>query len=397
MNYFLFDDPLLHIQLQPFTLTRPIAGIRVGIFTQEERWQSRLGEEVNVCGYGLLEELWPRPSEAGIWISSAWLPREADADAVRSLGPGEAIVQDTFVLACHLPAGSLPPPHPAGFPLPGRVREQEDARLLKRPWDIFSLNGPMIREDMHWIQSNRGGGMQIGDPYTRVYNPENVWVGENVDCRAAVINASEGPVYIGKGVQIQEGSLIKGPVALLDHCVVNMGAKIRPETTVGPYCKVGGEISNVVFFGYSNKAHDGFLGNSVIGEWCNLGADTNCSNLKNTYGEVKVWSYAEGRPVSTRLQFCGLLMGDHSKTGINFMFNTGTVVGIGCNLFDAGFPPVHIPSFSWGSASGGLETYRFEKFLENESRVMARRNRTISDGYERLLRHRFIEELREKS
>jgi len=173
---------------------------------------------------------------------------------------------------------------------------------------------------------------------------------------------------------------------LLNNSVVNMGAKIRPDTTVGPYCKVGGEISNAVFFGYSNKAHDGFLGNSVIGEWCNLGASTNNSNLKNNYSEVKVYSYDSQKMVSTGLQFCGLLMGDHSKTSINSMFNTGTVVGIGCNIFDGGFPPKHVISFSWGGGREGFEMYQFDKFIEAEKRVFARRNLEMSLAYINVLR-----------
>ncbi len=208
---------------------------------------------------------------------------------------------------------------------------------------------------------------------------------EGVDIKAAIINAEDGPVYIGKNVQIQEGSMLKGPIALLDHSVVNMGAKIRPDTTIGPFCKVGGEINNCVFFGFSNKAHDGFLGNSVIGEWCNLGADTNNSNLKNNYSEVKVYSYNDQKMIGTGLQFCGLLMGDHSKTSINTMLNTGTVIGVGCNIFDGGFPPKHIIAFSWGGSRDGFEVFRFEKFLEAETKVFARRKQVISGDYIALL------------
>jgi UDP-N-acetylglucosamine diphosphorylase/glucosamine-1-phosphate N-acetyltransferase len=254
------------------------------------------------------------------------------------------------------------------------------------------LNGRILRTDFALLTKGRVSA-GISDPYSVVYGPENVFVEEGADIKASIINALDGPVYIGKYAQVQEGSVLKGPFALMDNSVVNMGAKIRPDTTIGPYCKVGGEINNSVFFGYSNKAHDGFLGNSVIGEWCNLGADTNNSNLKNNYAIVKSWGHAEEAMVSTGLQFCGLLMGDHSKAGINSMFNTGTVVDPCCNLYDSGFPPTYVPPFTWGNVHSGFETYRFDKFLEAEEKVFARRGKTIDESYSNLLRHLFTESI----
>jgi len=257
--------------------------------------------------------------------------------------------------------------------------------FLSRTWEIFSKNGKTLRNDFELITEGRKSE-DITDPFTIVYGRDQIFLEEGVDIKASILNASEGPIYIGKNAQIQEGSIIKGPFALLDHSVVNMGAKIRPDTTIGPYCKVGGEINNSVFFGFSNKAHDGFLGNSVIGEWCNLGADTNNSNLKSNYGEVKVYSYALQKMVGTGLQFCGLLMGDHSKSSINSMFNTGTVVGIGCNIFDCGFPPKHVISFSWGGSRDGFELYQFDKFIEVEKRVFARRKMEMEVPFEQMLK-----------
>jgi UDP-N-acetylglucosamine diphosphorylase/glucosamine-1-phosphate N-acetyltransferase len=275
------------------------------------------------------------------------------------------------------------------------VQEFPDAQVISMPWHIFSFNGKVLRNDFEICTKGRVSE-ELTDPFTVVYGNHQLFLEEGVDIKAAVINASEGPVYIGKNAQIQEGSVIKGPFALLDNSVVNMGAKIRPDTTIGPFCKVGGEINNSVLFGYSNKAHDGFLGNSVLGEWCNLGADTNTSNLKNNYAEVKIWSYVEEEMIPTGLQFCGLLMGDHSKSGINTMFNTGTVVGPGCNIFDGGFPPTHLPAFTWGGVRTGFEMYRFDKFLEAESRVYARRNKKITEEYENLLRHLFVQSANEE-
>ena len=196
--------------------------------------------------------------------------------------------------------------------------------------------------------------------------------------KACVLNAEGGPIYIGRNAQLHEGTVVRGPFALGEGSFLNMGSKIRPDTTIGPYCKVGGEVSNSVIFGYSNKSHDGFMGNSVLGEWCNLGADTNTSNMKNDYGPVKQWSYSEGGMRDTGRQFCGLVMGDHSKAGINTMFNTGTVVGVSCNVFGADFPPKYVPSFSWGGAAG-LEIYHLGKALEVADRAMQRRGLRLDE------------------
>ncbi|HRH34163.1 MAG TPA: GlmU family protein [Catalimonadaceae bacterium] len=386
MNYFLFDDQDISSQLKPFTFTRPVALIRIGIFTQKERWENLLGTSANICASERLSHVWNAcEDQAGIWINAAWIPTPDEVELVKNLPVDASLVSKNYLLATHVDSRKSAPLQ-GHYQLHRLVNKNliSDPLLITQPWEIFSLNGKVLRSDFEWVRQNRKSEA-ITDPFTHIYNPENVFVEKGADVKAAIINAEDGPVYIGAGVQIQEGSLIKGPVAFCDHSVVNMGAKIRPDTTIGPYCKVGGEINNCVFFGYSNKAHDGFLGNSVIGEWCNLGADTNNSNLKNNYSEVKIFSYAEQKMIGTGLQFCGLLMGDHSKTSINSMLNTGTVVGVGCNIFDGGFPPKHIVSFSWGGSRDGFELFRFEKFLEAESKVYARRKREISPEYKNLL------------
>ncbi|MEM8893572.1 MAG: putative sugar nucleotidyl transferase, partial [Bacteroidota bacterium] len=239
------------------------------------------------------------------------------------------------------------------------VKCDDDPIIIEQPWHIFRQNGRAIREDFALVTKGRTSA-GITDPHTKVYGEENIFIEEDVEIKAAVINASDGPVYLGKNSMIHEGALIKGPLALCEGAHINMGAKMRGDNTIGPYSKVGGEVSNSVIFGYSNKAHAGFLGNSVLGEWCNIGADTNTSNLKNNYTSIKLWNYARERFIDTGLQFCGLMMGDHSKAGINTMFNTGTVVGVGANIFGDGFPRTFIPSFAWGGASG-FSTFKLSK------------------------------------
>jgi UDP-N-acetylglucosamine diphosphorylase/glucosamine-1-phosphate N-acetyltransferase len=236
----------------------------------------------------------------------------------------------------------------------------------------LAQNAKNIQDDFVLLTKNRTSA--IIDNSNQVINPGNIFIEEGASVLCSILNASAGPIYIAKDAEVMEGSMIRGPFALGEHSALKMGAKIYGPTTIGPECKVGGEVNNSVIFGYTNKAHDGFLGNSVIGEWCNLGADSNNSNLKNNYAHVKLWNYAEGRMVSTSLQFCGLIMGDHSKCGINTMFNTGTVVGVSANIFGAGFPKNHIPSFSWGGAQGITE-YNFEKAAETATLVMERRHK----------------------
>jgi UDP-N-acetylglucosamine diphosphorylase/glucosamine-1-phosphate N-acetyltransferase len=253
------------------------------------------------------------------------------------------------------------------------VQISSEPTLIQKTWNIFQLNAAELKKDFALLTKGRKS-QPIGDPHTIVYASENIFIEEGAKIKAAVLNAESGPIYIGKNTEIQEGALIRGPFALCEGSTVNMGAKLRGDTTVGPYSKVGGEISNAVFFGYSNKGHDGFLGNSVIGEWCNLGADTNTSNLKNNYAQVKLWDYTKGGFSNTGLQFCGLMMGDHSKCGINTMFNTGTVIGVGSNIFGDGFPRNFIPSFSWGGAAG-FSTFTMAKFLETVKAVYGRRGK----------------------
>jgi len=252
--------------------------------------------------------------------------------------------------------------------------------------DIFSYNGDEIRADVDLLTKHRDS-QEISSTNT-VIGKNKVFVEKGAKIECAILNATEGPIYIGKDAEVMEGSIIRGPFAMGEHAVVKMGAKIYSNTTLGPYCKAGGELNNVVMMGFSSKGHDGFLGNAVIGEWCNFGADSNNSNLKNNYAEVKLWNYSKGSFKKTGLQFCGLIMGDHSKCGINTMFNTGTVVGVNCNIYGAGFPRNFVPSFSWGG-SGGYKLYTFDKAMETAKIVMARRGVVLDAVEEKILKRVF--------
>jgi UDP-N-acetylglucosamine diphosphorylase/glucosamine-1-phosphate N-acetyltransferase len=266
--------------------------------------------------------------------------------------------------------------------------EYENAfTIIDFPWKIFRENAAQLKIDFKLITHGRKS-FPITDKFTAVYGEENIFVEEGVTILAAVLNAQSGPIYLGKNSIVQEGVVIRGSFALCEHAQINMGAKLRGDTTVGPHCKVGGEVSNSVFFGNTNKAHDGYLGNSVLGEWCNLGAGTNASNLKNNYETVKLWSHADNDFKNTGLQFCGLMMGDHSKTGIAARFNTGTVVDVCANIFGGGLQPTYIPSFAWGGADG-FTTYKIEKAFETINKVMSRRNADFSEDDQDILLHLF--------
>jgi UDP-N-acetylglucosamine diphosphorylase/glucosamine-1-phosphate N-acetyltransferase len=262
------------------------------------------------------------------------------------------------------------------------IESGSDVLKINNTWEIFQYNGRALQEDFQLLTAGRNS-QPLSDSNRHTGNQLFIEEGAKIEC--SILNSSTGPIYIGKEAEIMEGCMIRGPFSLGDHSTVKMGAKIYGPTTVGPHCKVGGEINHSVFFGYSNKAHDGFMGQSVIGEWCNIGADTNTSNLKNTYEDIKLWNYADKTFVDTGLQFCGLIMGDHSKCGINTMFNTGTVVGISSNIFGPGYQRNFIPSFVWGGTSG-LKAYDVNKAIAVARRVYARRNKEFTEVDEQILR-----------
>lgn len=371
MNVILFDDPLIRLNLLPFTFTRPVAKIRVGILTIAEKWEKWLNTTASFKTEEYLQKKFPlKPAKDNLLINGAICPEQRLVDAIKTLPAGYYLVKNSLLIAANQPSGEMSKSNTIEF--------QEALVVIDKNWKIFYENGRQLRIDFPLITKGRTSA-RISDKYTQVYGEQNLFVEEGVNIKAAIINAENGPVYLGKNSIVQEGAIIRGAFALCEGGHVNMGAKMRGDITVGPYSKVGGEVSTSVIFGYSNKAHDGFLGCSVIGEWCNLGADTNTSNLKNNYDNVKLWNHARGEFEDTGLQFCGLMMGDHSKCSINTMFNTGTVVDVSANIFGEGFPRNYVPSFSWGG-NAGMITYKLDKALETASRVMQRRNATLDEA-----------------
>ncbi|TPN83530.1 GlmU family protein [Aquimarina algicola] len=383
MNYILFDGASRNALL-PFTYTRPVAEIRIGILTIREKWERHLGFTTSTVTEDYLSDKFPLVEvEENIMINASYIPTKHLVDIIMNLQVKQAVFVDDEPVAFFVKEDEE-----VDFDEYEIIEYTEPTFTIKNTWDIFSKNEQAIKEDFTLLTHER-----ISAPISDTNNviaKENIFVEEGAKFEFVTINATNGPVYIGKDVEIMEGSIIRGPFAICDYATVKMGAKIYGGTTIGPYSKVGGEISNSVVFGYSNKGHDGFLGNSVLGEWCNLGADTNTSNLKNNYAPVRLWSYETENFAKTGLQFCGLMMGDHSKCGINTMFNTGTVVGVNANIFGGGFPRNFIPSYSWGG-SGGFTTYLTKKAFEVAKVVMARRQLEFTTQDEKILEHVFEE------
>ncbi|GAB3688886.1 GlmU family protein [Spirosoma flavus] len=387
-NLILFDDPVIRTALLPFTFTRPVAGVRVGIQTLAEKWADTLNQQPSYLTEPYLQAKFPQQAgDDNLYVNGAVCPTPALIDAVATL-PTNAGLMTTDGLVLAVRTNKLLQKAPTINDTHDFQTFTESLTIIFHPWDIFVHNGDQIRSDFARITAGRTS-QPITDPFTRCYAPENIFVEEGATIRAAVLNAEGGPIYVGKNATISEGTIMIGPFSLGEGSTVNWGGKMRNNTTIGPYCKVGGEVGNSVFFGYSNKGHDGFLGNSVIGEWCNLGANVNNSNLKNDYTNVKLHSYATGRLEDTGRIFCGLMIADFTKAGISTMFNTGSVVGVSANVFGSGFQPKHISSFSWGGAIDGFTTYRLEKALQVAAEAFKRRDKPFDIVEENILREIF--------
>lgn len=382
MNYILFDGSVRN-SLLPFTYTRPVADIRIGILTIREKWEKYLGNTTTTLTEEYLEEKYPMVElEENIMLNASFLPSNNLVKLIKKLKEKEAVFYGDEVVAFHTKNTQ----EKINFDDYSSLPFDEEIIQIKNTWDIFAFNDQAIKHDFALLTEGR---KSAPIPTTvNCVNKKEIFFEEGVEISFATLNASTGPIYIGKNALVMEGSLVRGPFALCRDAVLKMGAKIYGATTIGPWSKVGGEVNNSVIFGYSSKAHDGFLGNSVIGEWCNLGADTNNSNLKNNYAEVKLWDYDTGRFAKTGLQFCGLMMGDHSKSGINTMFNTGTVVGVSANIYGGNFPRNFIPSFSWGG-SAGFTTFLMDKVDEVARVVMKRRNVEYNEVEKKILHHVF--------
>lgn len=390
-NIILFDDDNWE-SLLPLTFTRPICELRIGILTIKEKWEQHLTAQGSYITQDFLSEKFPiQIEDDNLIINSTVLPTDKLVKLIKQLGPNESILDGEELIAARLTREQFESliDDTGVTELEGIDVSKEVGLLRKvgRPYDLFAMNDVELASDFDLLTKGRQS-QPISDTNT-VIAPGQIFLEEGATVECAILNASTGPIYVGKNATIMEGSIVRGGLAMLEGATLKLGTKIYGATTIGPYSKVGGEINNSILIGYSNKGHEGFLGNSVLGEWCNLGADTNTSNLKNNYDEVKLWSYEDQRFAKTGLQFCGLIMGDHSKTGINTMFNTGTVVGVNANIFGSGYPRNYVPSYSWGGAHG-FKTYLVDKSIETAEKVMARRGLALTEQDEIILNHIFL-------
>ena len=395
-NIILFDDQVE--SLYPLTLTKPASALRVGILTIAEKWEKYLDGIVSYMTQEYLSDKFQINIKSdNLFINGRLLPNEKIVRMVKNLGINEAILHNEELVAARIDRKQL-----------SRILDDDDPGYLdgtditslegvvdyiNRPFDIFSKNDQEIRKDFDLITKDRKSQIIPKEVSTKGFK---IFIEPGAEVDLCRLNSSTGPIYIGKNAKILDAAVIRGPFALCEGAIVKMSAKIYGATTVGPNSKVGGEIKNCMFQANSNKSHDGYLGDSVIGEWCNLGADTNSSNLKNNYAEVKIWDYSIGRFAKSGLQFCGLIMGDHSKCGINTMFNTGTVVGVNCNIYGSGFPRSFIPSFSWGGPHGYM-TYKLDKAFETIEKVFERKNYSLNQEEKNILEHIFTQSAQYRS
>ena len=382
MNYILFDGSERNTLL-PLTYTRPVADIRIGITTVKEKWERFLNSSMSFKTQEYLSNKYPTVvSDENILINGSVIPNAELVELIENLLPGQILVKEDIEIALRSDSTNIDTIDTSNYQT---IIVSCDFLRIENTWDIFALNPQVILDDFSRVTNNRRSS-PISNTNFIIGDPDKIFFEEGANAEFTYLNTTDGPIYIGKDAEIMEGSKIRGPFALCEHSTVKMDAKIYSGTTVGPYSKVGGEINNSVILGYTNKGHDGFLGNSVIGEWCNLGADTNTSNLKNTYDFVRLWSYHKNTFVNTELQFCGLIMGDHSKSGINTMFNTGTVVGVSSNIYGSGFQRNFIPSFMWGGAQG-LKPFNFKKSVDVAVAVFKRRNKEFDSTEEEIFEY----------
>ncbi|MFV0144851.1 GlmU family protein [Empedobacter falsenii] len=378
MNIILFDGEEWE-NLLPLTFTKPVASLRMGVLSFAERWEKILNSSISYKTQHYLEEKFSTHLQSeNIFINPSFFPTKELIQAIKNIELNTSIVFKNQLVAVRT-TEAVPT-------ITTKTIELDQIIHIKNSWDLFTYNFQAIEFDYDLLTEGRKS--QPISQTNQVLHAERIFLEEGAKVEFSILNASEGPIYIGKDAEIMEGSMIRGGLALCEHAKINMGAKIYSGCTIGPFCKVGGELNNAILMAYSNKGHDGFLGNAVIGEWCNLGADTNNSNLKNNYAEVKLWSYKEARFVKTGLQFCGLIMGDYAKSAINTQFNTGTVVGVCANVFQSGFPPNMIKHYSWGGQSDA-PIFSFERACEAAEKMMERRKVEFTSTDEKILKHIF--------
>ncbi len=385
MTIIFFDDQNRK-SLYPLSFTRPIADFRIGILKISEKWLQHFSGEVAYYTESYLQIKFPfKTGDENLFINGSICPNERLVEAVNQLDDGEALLKGETLIAVRLNSAEA-----NGFDSQNihALKKQEfvhEISQIKYPEDLFKLNNSELRKDYDLLTKNRTSH-QISNTNTIIGH--DFFAEEGVEAECSSFNTKNGPIYLGKNAQVWEGCHIRGALALCNDSQIKMGAKIYGATTIGPFSRVGGEINNAVIFGHSSKGHEGYLGNAVLGEWCNIGADSNNSNLKNNYAEVRLWDYETEKFRKTGLQFCGLIMADHAKCGINTMFNTGTVVGVGANVFGAGYPRNFIPDFAWGGAQG-FENYSLEKMFETASLVFERRNKQFDNIEKDILTHIF--------
>lgn len=380
MNTILFDTEGNWKNLLPLTFTRPISEIRIGALTIKQKWDRWLKTNCRYLTQSYLQKKYQfLETTENLFINSTFCPTNKLVELIVNLKPNQVLTNNAEVVAFVGTKNNL-----NDFEGFENIEITIPLFTIKNVWDIFQKNGEAIKLDLDILCVNRKS-QPLSSSVTVIGDKNLVFLEEGAKAEACILNTTTGPIYLDKNSEIMEGSVVRGPFVLGEHSALKLCTKIYGATTIGPHSKVGGEVNNSVIFGYSNKAHDGFLGNSVIGEWCNLGADTNNSNLKNNYGNVKLYNYLQQKPIDTGLQFCGLIMGDYSKSGINTMFNTGTVVGVGANIFGGGFPPTLIPNFSWGGAEG-FEDYKLDKLFETCEKVYERRGLTFGEQEKELIK-----------
>lgn len=379
-----FSDAQYWEDFLPLTFTRPVAEMRCGILTFSERWQKILDNtEVSYFTETYLQDKFTEPEKKeSLFLVTNFLPTENIIQQIKDLKQGEALVYEDELVAAKI--------NMDGFSL-HQIEKMTDIKeelvFFKKPSDLFTYNKEAIDFDFELLTHGRTS-QQLSLTNGFLGDKKDLFIEEEAQVEFSTINTKTGKIYIGRNAEVMEGCHLRGPIALCEESKFNLGAKIYGATTIGPHSKVGGEVSNIIIFGYSNKGHDGFVGNSVIGEWCNLGADTNSSNLKNNYGHVKLWSYRTKAFEDTGLQFAGLIMGDHSKTAINTQLNTGTVVGVASNIFKEGFPPNLIENFSWGGFKGD-ERFKLDKAYDVAEKVMARRKVPLTEQDKAIFKYIF--------
>ena len=373
INPILFDGPERK-DLLPFTYVRPVAELRIGIDTLKEKWEAFLNQNCSYATQDYLSSKYPlHTTELNYFINASYVPTQALIDQIEKLEPKQVLVFDNNPIVFCTEKDQLPKDTTDFF----IVEVKSKPIHIKTSSDLFSKNAVVLEQDFKRFTHVKKNKV-LEDGNNRFIHPERIFIEPGAKLTCATLNATDGPIYVGKNTQIMEGSMLRGPIALCDEVIVKMGTKIYGGTTIGPGSKVGGELNNVLFLGNSNKGHDGFLGNAVIGQWCNIGSATDASNLKNNYSKVRIWNYTSKNFAKSELQFCGLLMGDYSRCGIHSMFNTATVLGVNANVFGTGFPRTFIPSFSYGGAQG-FKTYAFSKAMEANRMMMDRKGKQLSE------------------